>query len=108
MSGDTRSGSVASSVKRGEFRLRLYVAGDSPNSAVAIANLRAICAARLANRHAIEIVDLLRDPSRALADGVMVTPLLVKLSPEPVCRIAGTLSDERKVTHALGIPGGGE
>lgn len=88
------------------FHLRLYIAGDAPNSAAAVANLRTICRSYLKDRCRIEIVDVLRDPHRVLQEGVLITPLLVKLAPAPSCRVAGTLSDTDKVVHALGIAGG--
>jgi circadian clock protein KaiB len=86
------------------FKFRLYVAGDGPNSAQAVANLEAICQEHLAQRHETEVVDVLREPQRALADLVMVTPLLVKLSPEPVRTIAGALNQREQVLQALGLP----
>jgi circadian clock protein KaiB len=85
------------------FKFRLYVAGDGPNSALAIANLWAICREHLPERHEIEIVDVLRDQKRALADRVMLTPLLVKFSPEPTRKITGTLSQRAPVLQALGL-----
>ena len=82
------------------LRLRLYVAGQAPNSMRAIANCRAICDEHFASRHELEIVDLLEHPKRALADGVIVTPTLVKLSPLPI-RVIGDLSDTNQVLLAL-------
>jgi circadian clock protein KaiB len=86
------------------FKFRLYVAGDGPNSTQAVANLDAICREHLAQRHEVEVVDVLREPQRALADLVMLTPLLVKLSPAPIRKITGTLSQREPVLHALGLP----
>jgi circadian clock protein KaiB len=87
-----------------QFKFRLYVAGDGPNSLQAIANLNALCREHLPERHEIEIVDVLREQQRALADGVMLTPLLVKLSPAPIRKIIGTLSRREPVLQALGLP----
>jgi circadian clock protein KaiB len=87
------------------FKFRLYVTGDGPNSVQAIGNLQALCGRHLPGCHEIEIVDVLRDPKRGLADGVMLTPLLLKLSPEPVRKILGTLSKHETVLQSLGIPG---
>jgi circadian clock protein KaiB len=81
--------------------LRLYVAGHAPNSLRAIANARAICDEHFASGHEIEIVDLLEQPRRALADGIIVTPTLLKLSPLPVRRMIGNLSDTRQVLLTL-------
>ena len=88
-----------------QFQLRLYVAGDAQNSAEALANLTAICRRALPGRHAIEIVDVFKDPARALADRVFMTPTLVKVAPAPVRTIVGTLSDADKVLRALGLDG---
>ena len=90
--------------KGAHFKFRLYVAGEAPNSAQAIANLRTICLEYLPAQHDIEIVDVLRDPERALADDVLLTPLLVKLSPGPVRKIVGNLSQREPLLQALGLP----
>jgi circadian clock protein KaiB len=73
--------------------LRLYVAGNAANSLRAIANAKAICAEEFAGRHDLEVVDLLEHPQRALADGIIVTPTLLKLAPNPVQRLIGNLAD---------------
>jgi circadian clock protein KaiB len=86
-----------------ELRLRLYIAGNAPNSVRAIANLKAICDEHFASACALEIVDLLVHPQRALADGIIVTPTLVRLLPLPVQRVIGTLSDTNQVCLALGV-----
>lgn len=85
------------------FRFRLYVAGDALNSVQAIANLTALCRAHLPDRHQIDVVDVFRDPTRALADGILMTPTLVKLAPFPARRIVGTLSQTQPVLQALGL-----
>lgn len=93
----TRSGGAA------RLSLRLYVAGHSPNSVAAMDNLRTLCAAQDAHPPTFEIVDVLSEPERALQDGIMVTPMLVRLSPEPMVQILGALSDLGRVRSALGI-----
>lgn len=85
--------------------MRLYIAGSAPNSVQAIANLEAICREHLKGLHKLEIVDILEQPLRAMADGVLVTPSLTKMSPPPVANIVGNLSDTGKVLHALGLKG---
>jgi circadian clock protein KaiB len=85
------------------FKFRLYVAGGASNSAQAIANLRAICRAHLPGRHQVEVVDVFREPKRALADGIFMTPTLVRVAPLPARRIVGTLSQTRLVLRALGL-----
>lgn len=91
----------AAATKTG-LRLRLYVAGNAPNSLSAIANAKAICEEHFASGHELEIVDLLEHPQRALADGIIVTPTLLKLSPPPVQRAVGSLSDTSQVLLTLG------
>lgn len=83
--------------------LRLYVAGHAPNSALARANLRAILDGYDLGETALEIVDCLREPTRALQDGVLVTPTLVRLSPQPTVMVVGTLGDRGRVIAALDL-----
>jgi len=90
--------------RRAKFKFRLYVAGDAQNSAQAVANLNALCRAHLPDRCDIEVVDVFREPKRALADGILMTPTLVKLAPAPAPRkIVGTLSQTQPVLQALGL-----
>jgi circadian clock protein KaiB len=84
------------------LRLRLYVAGDAPNSLAAIANIRALCAEYFPLAHEIDIIDLLEHPGRALADGIIVTPTLIKVSPLPERKLVGSLSATKQVLLALG------
>ena len=88
---------------RAHYKFRLYVADAAPNSVQAIANLTALCEAYVPKHHEIEIVDVLREPKRALVDRIFMTPTLVKLSPGPVQRIVGTLSNAQTVLDACGI-----
>lgn len=83
--------------------MRLYIADAAPNSIKAIANLEAICKEHLQAGFKLEIIDVLEFPLRALADGILVTPSLAKLSPSPAAKIIGNLSDRGNVLHALGI-----
>jgi circadian clock protein KaiB len=85
----------------GGLVLRLYVAGSAPNSLRAIANARAICDAHFATGYELEIVDMLDHPQRALTDGIVVTPTLIKLLPFPVERVVGDLSDANQVLLTL-------
>jgi circadian clock protein KaiB len=85
------------------FRLRLYVAGHAPNSLRAIANAKAIFEKYLASDHELEVIDLMEHPQRALADGIIVTPTLLKLSPLPIQRVIGNLSDTNQVLLALAL-----
>ncbi len=87
------------------FSFRLYVAGDGQNSARAIANLMALCHERLEGRHHIEIIDVFGHPHRALADGIVMTPTLMRLEPGPIRRMVGTLQETERVVAALGLVG---
>ena len=84
---------------------RLYVAGDGQNSTRAIANLVALCHDRLEGRHRIEVVDVFGEPQRALADGIVMTPTLMRLEPGPIRRVVGTLQETEQVAAALGLVG---
>jgi circadian clock protein KaiB len=83
----------------------LYIANSAPNSVRAVANLEAICKEHLKDNFKLEIVDVLEYPLRALADGILVTPSLNKVSPSPAAKIVGNLSDKSSVLRALGIRG---
>lgn len=85
------------------FSFRLFIAAGTPNSAMAKANLEALCKQFLAGRHAVETVDVFAEPQRALSDGIFMTPTLVKLAPGPATRCVGTLSDAPAVLAALGL-----
>lgn len=89
-----------------QFKFRLYVAADALNSAQAQANLMALCRSHLPGRYAVELVDVFKEPQRALTDGIFLTPTLVRLAPLPVRRIVGTLSQTALVVHALDMEGG--
>ena len=89
--------------RRVVLRFRLFVAGNAPNSAQAIANLGTFCRAHAPDRHEIEIIDVFREPKRALAESIFMTPTLVILAPPPVRRIVGTLSHMQTLLLALGV-----
>lgn len=83
-----------------QVHVRLYVAGDSPNSTKAVANLRAALVELSRSPDDVEIIDVLRAPERGLRAGVLVTPMLVRVSPLPERRILGNLSD-RAILHGV-------
>ncbi|MCM3875180.1 MAG: circadian clock protein KaiB [Thermoanaerobaculia bacterium] len=90
---------------REPLSLRLYVAGQAPNSAAAIRNLGILFPGGESSGQPvkIEIVDVLREPLRGLADGVLLSPTLVRLAPPPVRRVVGNLSNHEAVLLALGV-----
>ena len=85
------------------YQFRLYVAGDATNSGHALANLTSLCRTYLPDRHHIEVIDVFQEPDRALADGIFMTPTLLKLAPVPQRRIVGTLSKPLIVLQAIGL-----
>ncbi|HET9718602.1 MAG TPA: circadian clock KaiB family protein [Solirubrobacteraceae bacterium] len=81
--------------------LRLYVAGQTPKSLAAFANLRTLCAEYLKGRFEIEVIDLYEHPELARSNEIIAVPTLVRQLPEPVVRIIGDLSDTQRVLVGL-------
>jgi len=86
------------------LHLRLYVAGEAANSIAACANLRRMLAGEDPSTYRLEVIDCLEDLVRALEDGVLVTPTLIRTAPPPAQTIIGSLSEASRVTAALGLP----
>jgi circadian clock protein KaiB len=85
------------------YVLRLYVAGQTPKSLLAIANLREICETHLQGRYEIEIIDLLENPQLAQGDQILALPTLVRRLPEPIKKIIGDLSNTERVLVGLDL-----
>jgi circadian clock protein KaiB len=85
------------------WALRLYVAGQSPKSVAAFANLKRICEEHLAGRYTIEVVDLLQHPQLAAGDQILAIPTLVRKLPEPLRRIVGDLRNTERTLVGLDI-----
>lgn len=85
------------------YELRLYVAGKTNKSVVALENLKKLCEEHLKGKYSIEVVDLLEKPQLAEGDQIFAIPTLVKKVPEPVRKIIGDLSNEEKVLVGLDI-----
>ena len=85
------------------YNLRLYVAGQTPKSITALANLKRICDEHLAERYQIEVIDLLEHPQLAAGDQILAVPTLVRRLPEPLKRIIGNLSDMERVLVGLDL-----
>ena len=99
-----RAESAQANPSGGEITLfRLYIADETPTSVRAISNLKNIRQEYLHDRCTIEVVDILQDPLRTLSEGVLVIPTLIRLSPLPVRKIVGDLSETITVLHALGL-----
>jgi circadian clock protein KaiB len=85
------------------WELRLYVAGNTPNSIAAFSNLKQICETHMGGRYRIEIVDLLRNPQLASGDQIIAIPTLVRRLPVPIKKIIGDLSNRERVLIGLDL-----
>ena len=85
------------------WQLRLYVAGQTPNSLTAFANLKKICEEYLQGQYRIEVIDLVKQPHFAKEDHIVALPTLVKKLPPPIKQIIGDLSNKEKVLVGLEI-----
>jgi circadian clock protein KaiB len=85
------------------WELRLYVAGQTPKSIVAFANLKKICEQHLAGKYRIEVIDLVKNPQLARGDQILAIPTLVRKLPEPVRKIIGDLSNTERVLVGLDL-----
>ena len=86
-----------------EYRLRLYVAGQTPKSVAAFANLKKICEEHLAGQYHIEVIDLLKKPQLASGDQILAIPTLVRKLPQPIKKIIGDLSNTERVLVGLDL-----
>jgi circadian clock protein KaiB len=85
------------------WELRLYVAGQTPKSLAAFANLKKICEEHLAGQYHIEVIDLLKKPQLASGDQILAIPTLVRKLPAPIRKIIGDLSDTERVLVGLNL-----
>jgi circadian clock protein KaiB len=92
-----------SSEKPEVWHLRLYVAGQTPKSVTAFANLKKLCEEYMQGQYHIEIIDLLQQPELAQQDKILAIPTLVRRLPPPIRQIIGDLSDREKVLVGLDI-----
>ena len=90
------------------WELRLYVAGQTPRSLQAFANLKRICEKHLAGRYDIEVIDLIKNPQLAKGDQILALPTLVRKLPEPVRKIIGDLSNTERVLVGLDVRARGQ
>lgn len=85
------------------WQLRLYVAGQTPNSLAAFANLKHLCEAYLQGKYEIEVIDLLINPQLSKGDQILAIPTLVRKLPLPVRKIIGDLSNTERVLIGLDL-----
>ena len=99
---NTKSAPRTRRPKKG-YELRLYVAGQTPKSIAAFANLKKICEEHLAGQYYIEVIDLLKEPQLASGDQIIAIPTLVRKLPSPIRKIIGDLSDTERVLVGLNL-----
>ncbi len=103
MTGTTNRKPTKATEAEDEWILKLYVAGQTPNSLAAFANLKKICEDHLEGRYRIEVIDLLKNPQLARGDQIVAVPTLIRKLPTPVKKIIGNLSNTEKVLVGLDL-----
>jgi circadian clock protein KaiB len=94
--------------RRQTFVLRLYIAGMTPRSQVALRTVVGICEEELAGRCDLEIIDLYEEPARAQREQIVAVPTLVRQQPAPQRKLIGSMSDKERVLTGLGLPPKGQ
>ena len=97
------AGGPGKNAKPDTWELRLYVAGQTPKSLAAFANLKKICEEHLKGKYHIEVIDLLKNPQLAQGDQILALPTLVRKLPEPIKKIIGDLSNTLRVLVGLDV-----
>lgn len=92
---------AGATAEREVWELRLYVAGQTPKSVAAFANLKKLCDEHLPGRYTIEVIDLVKQPQLAAGDQIVAIPTLVRKLPEPLRRIVGDLSNTERTLVGL-------
>jgi circadian clock protein KaiB len=95
--------SLKSANQAESWNMRLYIAGQTPKSLRALANLKQICEEHLAGKYHIEIIDLLENPQLASTDQILAIPTLIRKLPEPMRKIIGDLSNAERVLVGLDL-----
>lgn len=85
------------------LELRLYVAGQTPKSLIALRNLKKICEEHLPGRYRLHVIDLVKTPQLAQDDQILAIPTLVRNLPQPIRKIIGDLSDTQRVLVGLDV-----
>ena len=103
MTSDSESNTNGTGESSEVWNLTLYVAGQTPKSIEAFANLKELCETHLKGKYIINVIDLVQNPELAKEDQILAIPTLVRKLPEPVKKIIGTLANEEKVLVGLDI-----
>jgi circadian clock protein KaiB len=94
---------LASETKNANYVLKLYIAGNSPQSARAVINIREICESRLKGRYQLEVIDIYQQSGLAKGEQIIAVPTLIKYLPLPLKRIIGDLSKTERVIFGLDL-----
>jgi len=86
-----------------KYKLKLFIAGNEPNSVQAVKNVKSILDNRIKDKYSLKVIDILNDFQSAIDNGVLVTPMLIITQPQPETTIVGTMSDIEKLKAALRI-----
>ena len=103
MTRRTKPAQGVAKAAKAEWELRLYVAGQSKKSVLALANLKRLCDEHLAGKYHIEVIDLLKSPQLAAGDQILAIPTLVRKLPEPIKKIIGDLSNTERALVGLDL-----
>jgi circadian clock protein KaiB len=101
--GQTQDDATPSTATSGHYILTLYVAGQSPKSVKAIANIKKICEENLQGRYELNVIDLYQKPQLAQGEQIIAVPTLIRKLPPPLRRIIGDLSNTERVLVGLDI-----
>jgi circadian clock protein KaiB len=101
--GKKTAGKQPAKTSAERWELRLYVAGATPKSMLALDNLKRFCEQYLKNKYSLEVIDLLSNPQLAAGDQILAIPTLVRKMPVPIRKIIGDLSNEEKVLVGLNL-----
>lgn len=104
MTGQKEMDDMGTPISDEEFwDLKLYVAGQTPKSVAAVANLKKLCEEHLSGRYRVEVIDLVKNPQLARGDQILAIPTLVRRLPEPMRKIIGDLSNQERVLVGLDV-----
>lgn len=85
------------------YEIKLFIAGDTPNSQKAVNDLNSVLKEKLGDDFVLEVVNVFINPREAEEEGVFATPTVKKVSPPPKKRVIGNLSDKKKVIDGLNL-----
>jgi circadian clock protein KaiB len=100
---DTQLAEAMRRKKDAKYVLKLYVAGVTQKSSVAIRSITAICEQYLADRYSLEIIDIYKNPTLAKGEQIIAVPTLIKLLPAPLRKLIGDMADRHKVLVGLNL-----